>query len=413
MEKTVWCLVLLIGAVNSFSDIVTLRKENEVFCITQDVTLPTFIFPPFIENWTKSLSLLTKENWSYDNWILTNGSNSLSGSVMDKRWENFEVIKTHYKTFTSVKSVSFSLHSPVEVQLFVNDENNLDYINLKELKGWCHISIYLRNHNVFYLLNNKLIKSVDAFNPHEITVKTSNDVFWKMHDYWFMMSETVTDGKHATLTLPHTENSCFLLYVSLCEKCVLTIPELNRIYNSTHDPSFLNSWQVYVIEIETEVENLSFYKTTTNNSTLGYWGIDLHECPENGIVAYQLNGSETEENNYICQVLNQDQTEENRKSMNVESCEDESCRCFWDYTDSYHNSSGLSQKDCKWACHLCNKCNKDPTREHRILTVAITTPTISLCGILAIWLVIKCTKSVRNQNTNEAEREKLHSESSI
>jgi hypothetical protein len=70
----------------------------------------------------------------------------------------------------------------VEVQLFVNDENNLDYINLKELKGWCHISIYLRNHNVFYLLNNKLIKSVDAFNPHEITVKTSNDVFWKMHD---------------------------------------------------------------------------------------------------------------------------------------------------------------------------------------------------------------------------------------
>jgi hypothetical protein len=88
MEKTVWCLVLLIGAVNSFSDIVTLRKENEVFCITQDVTLPTFIFPPFIENWTKSLSLLTKENWSYDNWILTNGSNSLSGSVMDKRWES-------------------------------------------------------------------------------------------------------------------------------------------------------------------------------------------------------------------------------------------------------------------------------------------------------------------------------------
>jgi hypothetical protein len=101
-----------------------------------------------------------------------------------------------------------------------------------------------------------------------------------------MMSETVTDGKHATLTLPHTENSCFLLYVSLCEKCVLTIPELNRIYNSTHDPSFLNSWQVYVIEIETEVENLSFYKTTTNNSTLGYWGIDLHECPENGIGKY-------------------------------------------------------------------------------------------------------------------------------
>jgi hypothetical protein len=99
----------------------------------------------------------------------------------------------------------------------------------------------------------------------------------------FIMSEKVTDGKHITLTLPHTENDCFLLYVSLCEKCVLTIPELNRIYNSTNDQSVLNSWQVYQLEIETGLEHLRFYKTTTDNSTLGYWGIDLHECPTNDI----------------------------------------------------------------------------------------------------------------------------------
>jgi hypothetical protein len=54
----------------------------------------------------------------------------------------------------------------------------------------------------------------------------------------FMMSEKVTDGKPTTLKLPHAENSCFLLYLSLCENCVLTIPELNRIYNSTNDLSF-------------------------------------------------------------------------------------------------------------------------------------------------------------------------------
>jgi hypothetical protein len=88
MENTGLYILLLIGTGNSLNDIVTLRKENEVCCITQDVTLPTFISPPFLENSTKSLSLLTGEDWSYDNWILTNGSNSSSGFVMDKRWES-------------------------------------------------------------------------------------------------------------------------------------------------------------------------------------------------------------------------------------------------------------------------------------------------------------------------------------
>jgi hypothetical protein len=183
MEKTGLYLLLLIGAANSLSDIVTLRKENEVLCITQNVTLPTFISPPFLENSTKSLSLLSVEDWSYDNCNLTDGSNSVSGPVMDKRWEDFEVIKTNYIAFTSVQSVSLSLHSPVEVQLYVNDHQNLDYMNLKDLKeGWCHISVFLRNNSVYYLLNNKVIKSLDAFNPHEITFKTKNDTFWKIHD---------------------------------------------------------------------------------------------------------------------------------------------------------------------------------------------------------------------------------------
>jgi hypothetical protein len=100
------------------------------------------------------------------------------------------------------------------------------------------------------------------------------------------MSDRVTDGNHASLKLPHTENACFLLYVSLCEKCVLTIPELNQIYNSTRGSNFLYPWQVYQLDIETGIENLSFDKTTTDDSTLGYWGIDLHECPAKDIGKY-------------------------------------------------------------------------------------------------------------------------------
>ncbi|XP_068901485.1 uncharacterized protein [Tenebrio molitor] len=369
MKSREFYFLLLIEAANAFNNIVTLRKENEVCCITQDVTLATFISPPFTENSTKSLSLLIGEDWSCDNWILTDGSKSLSGSVTDKRWENLDVIKTNYKTFTSVQSVSFSLYSPGEVHLFANDDQDFDYNDLKEFKnGWNHISIFLRNNNVFYLLNNKVIKSVDAFNPHNITIITNNDTLWKIHDYQFIMSEKVTDGKHITLTLPHTENDCFLLYVSLCEKCVLTIPELNRIYNSTNDQSVLNSWQVYQLEIETGLEHLRFYKTTTDNSTLGYWGIDLHECPTNDIVSHKVNAAEIEENNYLCYVLNQEykmerQMEEDSKSVNVESCEEDlRCKCIWGYTDSYDDINTLTQTDCKEACNLCNKiANKDRT----------------------------------------------------
>jgi hypothetical protein len=88
MEKLKLYLLLLIEAVSSHYDIVTLRKENEVYCITQDVTLPRFISPPVIENSTKSLSLLIGQDWTCDNWILIDGSNSPSGSVIDKRWES-------------------------------------------------------------------------------------------------------------------------------------------------------------------------------------------------------------------------------------------------------------------------------------------------------------------------------------
>jgi hypothetical protein len=102
-----------------------------------------------------------------------------------------DVIKTNYKTFTSVQSVSFSLYSPGEVHLFANDDQDFDYNDLKEFKnGWNHISIFLRNNNVFYLLNNKVIKSVDAFNPHNITIITNNDTLWKIHDCEYANAKT-------------------------------------------------------------------------------------------------------------------------------------------------------------------------------------------------------------------------------
>jgi hypothetical protein len=149
-----------------------------------------------------------------------------------------------------------------------------------------------------------------------------------------MMSEKVTNGKHTTVTIVHNEKSCLLLYISLCRKCVLTIPELNRMYNSTNDPSYFKSWQVHQLEIEAGIENLSFYKTTTDNSTLGYWGIDLHECPANNIDVHKENTPEIQEKNYICHVLDL----EYELKRQIELCEDRSWKCIWGYTDSSRNS---------------------------------------------------------------------------
>jgi hypothetical protein len=96
---------------------------------------------------------------------------------------DFEIVTTNSKTFISENSVSFSLYSPVEVHLFVTKSQEPDFTYSKELKkGWNHISIYLTNNDVYYLLNNKAITSMNALNPQQITVNTENDIFWKVHD---------------------------------------------------------------------------------------------------------------------------------------------------------------------------------------------------------------------------------------
>jgi hypothetical protein len=425
MEKTGQYLLFLMSVVNSHCNIVTLRKENEVLCITQDLALPTFISPPFIENSTKSLSLLSGEDWTYDNWVLTNASNSLSGPVTDKRWENFETFAETHITFDFVTSVSLSLYSPVKMKIRLVDEIGGNDVPLSVTdEKWCHISIGVKNNNVSCILNGEVIELLFGFNPHKIVIENEKDTFWKIHDYQFMMSEKVSDGKPSTLTLKsiHAENSCFFLYLSLCEKCVLTIPELNRIYSSTYNPSFLNSWQVYQLEIETGIEHLSFYKTTTDNSTLGYWGIDLHECPTNDIVGHKVNSSEIERNNYLCHVLNHEykmesQMEQNNKRVNVESCGDQNCKCIWGYSDSHYKASGLSEKNCKWACNLCNKITtEDPTRGPSIDIAAAITISLSLIlGMIIIvvtiirWIIQK-EENITRKNINESELDRLQKE---
>jgi hypothetical protein len=79
--------------------------------------------------------------------------------------------------------MSLSLSSSVEIEVFVDDDQNLDYTKIRlPNEGWNHISITLQNNNVVYLLNGRIIKKVFDFSPRELVVKHRSPIFFKIHN---------------------------------------------------------------------------------------------------------------------------------------------------------------------------------------------------------------------------------------
>jgi hypothetical protein len=165
-----------------YSNIVTLQKENEISCITKNSDHPIFIDPPATMINKEPVNFLKQDNWNNANWLLKDVNQFSYGAVTDKRWEDFEIVKTNYHRFRSVTSVSFSVYSPFEVEFFINDDDNLDYSkwNRSDQK-WLSFTILLQNNNVFYLENDEVIRTTPDFKPYEIVVKTKNETFWKIH----------------------------------------------------------------------------------------------------------------------------------------------------------------------------------------------------------------------------------------
>jgi hypothetical protein len=95
-----------------------------------------------------------------------------------------------------------------------------------------------------------------------------------------MGSDKVTNEKPMVLTVP-PKRSCLLLYISLCEKCTLNIPEVKRYYyaSTSSQPSDIQFWQVFKLELKSDHENtLTIYKERVDNATMGFWGIDIQDC---------------------------------------------------------------------------------------------------------------------------------------
>jgi hypothetical protein len=404
---------------SDFVDVFTLHNENKVHCLTNNEKMPMYVLPPVEEDPKQQLTLLNEKDWNKDEWVMTDANNSFQAHVTDKRWEYFGIEKTNYLRFLLNKSISLSLFSSVEIEVFVQDWKNLDYMKLRlPDDGWNHISIILQNNNVVYLLNGEVLKRVDDFSPRILVVKHQSPFFFKIHNYKFMQSDKVTNGKPMTLTVP-PKKSCLLLYISLCEKCTLNISEVESYHHvsTSSQASDIHFWQVYKLELKSDHENkLTFYKEKADTTIMGFWGIDIQDCPntQDNIVSYKVNVPGAETNNYTCGILN-GKYEKNHPTImnyNIEEsmpgcspgkfgrnceincrnilgdkyeycqehrlCHNENCACAWGYT-------GPS----------CNKCQSEKLKfcgNYTTLTQASSSFTWTLfnlaCGLMAIGIIL-------------------------
>jgi hypothetical protein len=386
-----------------YSNIVTLQKENEISCITKNSDHPIFIDPPATMINKEPVKFLKQDNWNNANWLLKDVNQFSYGAVTDKRWEDFEIVKTNYHRFISVTSVSLSVYSPFEVEFFTNDDDNLDYFkwNRSDQK-WLSFTILLQNNNVFYLENDEVIRTTPDFKPYEIVVKTKNETYWKIHKYQYMWSDNAADVKPTTVAIPSREKSCLMFYVSLCKTCVLKIPKLNHTYTSTNVARDydVHSWQSRQLNLEFKEKTLTFFKEKTDNDTKGHWGIDIRECSEivNDKVIYRTQLTGKNQTNSICQIMSsvgkrskrnapaKEQKEESECEagklgpphcdVSCESvlgkkykfceehriCENTKCSCAWGYTGLRCNTrceNGKWGLSCKKLCQSdCGTCDR-------------------------------------------------------
>jgi hypothetical protein len=101
-------------------------------------------------------------------------------------FSDLSTIKSNYQMFNSTKSISFSLyvHSVTKINIFINDEQNLEHfpVEIKNIKKWNHYAISVHNNNVYVLENDQIIRTTVDFNPYEFVIKSKEDIFWKIHN---------------------------------------------------------------------------------------------------------------------------------------------------------------------------------------------------------------------------------------
>jgi hypothetical protein len=150
------------------------------------------------------------------------------------KFSDFKTNRTNYLRFDKAMSVSVSVYSEAELEIYLSDPEKFDYMKLQlSNEKWTHLTIILHNDNVIHLKNNVVFRRKNGFKPTEIVFKSMNETYWKIQRYDFIWSDKITTGKPTTLKLP-TEQTCIMFYVALCRECILTIPELGRTFQSNN-----------------------------------------------------------------------------------------------------------------------------------------------------------------------------------
>jgi hypothetical protein len=79
-------------------------------------------------------------------------------------------------------SVSLSVYSSAELEIYLSDSEKFDYIKLQlSNERWTHLTIILHDNNVIHLKNNAVFRRKNDFKPTEIVFKSMNETYWKIH----------------------------------------------------------------------------------------------------------------------------------------------------------------------------------------------------------------------------------------
>jgi hypothetical protein len=102
--------------------------------------------------------------------------------------------------FDNAMSISLSVYSSVEVEIFVNDEEYLDYMKLPlSNERWTHLTIILHNNTVIHLKNDVVFKKTIDFKPTEIVFKSMNETYWKIHQCEYSTLVTINTDRISSI----------------------------------------------------------------------------------------------------------------------------------------------------------------------------------------------------------------------
>jgi hypothetical protein len=98
------------------------------------------------------------------------------------KFSDFKTNRTNYLRFDKAMSVSVSVYSSAELEIYLSDSDKFDYMKLQlSNERWTHLTIILHNNNVIHLKNNVLFRRKNGFKPTEIVFKSMNETYWKIH----------------------------------------------------------------------------------------------------------------------------------------------------------------------------------------------------------------------------------------